>query len=119
MSVMPTFAEIRQRVSSIHVCNKDGSCELTPGQHDHRYETRPDIFIAKGVGDGSKDRPFQFYTAVGFSPYHGVIYLWMWTRDILDKKWNIFIEVNDWILQGEKDGVTAKCGQFTRLLPAK
>ncbi|MFA6526505.1 MAG: hypothetical protein WCT26_03805 [Candidatus Buchananbacteria bacterium] len=66
-------------------------------------------------GVGTKESPYQYISAAtAVSPHYGVVDLWFKFRNEGD---DVYIEVNDWILQVSPEGVTAEDGTFTKLLP--
>jgi hypothetical protein len=119
-----TLAEVRKNVPSIHVFKVEGESNgvkhLTPQEHDSRYYDydQPSYSLGYTKGDGSRDNPYTYESAVPVSPYYAIIDLWLKFR--LKKLLNnnvALIRVNHWLLELHLDGVVAEDGHHTRLLP--
>lgn len=114
----PTFAEVLIAAPPIYASAVDEhenieSVVFQPRPQDKMFMDRQysNNYVS---GSGSKESPFQYISAATVSPHYCVVDLWYKYRNEGD---DVYIGVNDWILQVTPEGVTAEDGTFTKLLP--
>ena len=107
---------ILSKAPSIHVFYNDRvtvlKCRMKGANHKDTLLSKHSI-----IGDGTKQLPFTT-RAMDVSPYNVIVDLWLQNRSYTSRDTKpIFIEVNDWVLQVEPDGVISEDDYFTKLLP--
>lgn len=113
---MKDFDTIRRSVPVIHVflavslAEGGGITLLVPQTDDHGSVQAHEHFI---VGTGTHQDPLRYRSAINASPHFAIIDLW-YKKHACSETEEVFIEVNDWLLRIEQNGVRAEDGHFTK-----
>ena len=112
-----SLKKVLSTAPNIHVFDSNGITILKPKMPHAKYNDTP-LSEHSISGDGTRQQPFTHRSSMDVNPHNVIVDLWLQNLRFISQHGNsIFIQVNDWILQVEPDGITSEDGHFTKLLP--